>query len=88
MGESVTATEMPVKFELARKVRLTHFFNVEVQFSYPQKFDGLKVRTEVMGNDCYKWYECVKVLTKVSAKGVIQKGEIALAFPPVVAGDS
>ena len=43
-----------------------------------------------MGNDYYKWYERLKVLTKVSAKGVIQKGEIECLhdFPPVVAGDS
>ena len=62
-----------VKFELACEVRLT-WFSVEVQFSSPQRFDGLEFRADVMGNDCHKWYECLKVLTEVSAKGV-SKGE-------------
>ena len=48
-----------------------------------------------MGNDCYKWYEFVKVLTKVSAKGV-SKGENSAAkndesfeqaLVPLVPGD-
>ena len=48
-----------------------------------------------MGNDCYKWYERVKVLTKVSAKGV-SKGENSAAkndesfeqaLVPLVLGD-
>ena len=61
-----------------------------------KKFDGLKFRADVMGNDCHKWYEFVKVLTKVSAKGV-SKGENSAvkndesfeqALVPLVAGDS
>ena len=70
---SVTAADTSVKFELACEVRLT-WFSVEVQFSSPQRFDGLKFRADVAGNDYYKWYECLKVLTEVSAKGV-SKGE-------------
>jgi len=52
-----------------------------------KRFDGLKVRANVMGNDCYKWHECLKVLTKVSAKGV-SKGENCVSLFPLVAGDS
>jgi len=39
-----------------------------------KKVDGLKLLADVMGNDCYKWYDSVKVLTKVGTKGV-SKGE-------------
>ena len=52
-----------------------------------KKADGLKFRADVMGNDCYKWYECGKVLTKVSAKGVSKGGNCVSLFP-LVPGDS
>ena len=61
-----------------------------------KKADGLKFRADVTGNDCYKWYEFVKVLTKVSSKGV-SKGENSAAkndesfeqaLVPLVPGDS
>ena len=86
MWKSVTATDTPIKLEFARKVRLTRFFNVEVQFYYPQRFDGLKFRADVTGNDCHKWYERGKALTKVSSKGV-SKGENYVSLFPLVLGD-
>ena len=72
------------------------FSNVEVQFFPIEKVDGLKVSADVMGNDCHKWYECLKVLTEVSAKGV-SKGENSAAkndesfeqaLVPLAQGDS
>ena len=42
----------------------------------------------VANTDKLNWRESFYGLAVAESKGVIQKGEIALAFPPVVAGDS